>query len=223
MALIETFELCKYYQNGTVVKAVNGVNLKIEEGEFSSVVGPSGSGKTTLLNLIGGIDKPTKGRVILDGIEISSLPERKLSELRLRKIGFVFQSYNLIPVLTAFENVEFVLILRGVGKKERREKVMEVLKDVGLEELANRPLTKLSGGEQQRVAVARAIVGEPKIVLADEPTANLDSENAIALVELMKKLNEEKGVTFILSTHDSRVVERTKRIIKLVDGKITQS
>ena len=223
MALIETFELCKYYQNGTVVKAVNGVNLKIEEGEFSSVVGPSGSGKTTLLNLIGGIDKPTKGRVILDGIEISSLPERKLSELRLRKIGFVFQSYNLIPVLTAFENVEFVLILRGVGKKERREKVMKILRDVGLEELADRPLTKLSGGEQQRVAVARAIVGEPKIVLADEPTANLDSENAIALVELMKKLNEEKGVTFILSTHDIRVVERTRRVIKLVDGKITQS
>ncbi len=223
MALIETFELCKYYQNGTVVKAVNGINLKIEEGEFSSVVGPSGSGKTTLLNLIGGIDKPTKGRVILDGIEISSLPERKLSELRLRKIGFVFQSYNLIPVLTAFENVEFVLILRGVGKKERREKVMKILRDVGLEELADRPLTKLSGGEQQRVAVARAIVGEPKIVLADEPTANLDSENAIALVELMKKLNEEKGVTFILSTHDIRVVERTRRVIKLVDGKITQS
>ena len=223
MALIETFKLCKYYQNGTIVKAINGVNLKIEEGEFTSVVGPSGSGKTTLLNLLGGIDRPTKGKVILDGIEISSLPERKLSELRLRKIGFVFQSYNLIPVLTAFENVEFVLILRGFSKKERREKVMKVLRDVGLEKLADRPLTKLSGGEQQRVAVARAIVGEPKIVLADEPTANLDSENAIALVELMKKLNEEKGITFILSTHDSRVVERTNRIIKLVDGKIIQS
>ena len=223
MALIETFELCKYYQNGTIVKAVDGVNLKIEEGEFTSVVGPSGSGKTTLLNLLGGIDRPTKGKVILDGIEISSLPERKLSELRLRKIGFVFQSYNLIPVLTAFENVEFVLILRGFSKKERREKVMKVLRDVGLEKLADRPLTKLSGGEQQRVAVARAIVGEPKIVLADEPTANLDSENAIALVELMRKLNEEKGITFILSTHDNRVVERTKRIIKLVDGKIIQS
>ena len=223
MALIETFELCKYYQNGTIVKAVDGVNLKIEESEFTSVVGPSGSGKTTLLNLLGGIDRPTKGKVILDGIEISSLPERKLSELRLRKIGFVFQSYNLIPVLTAFENVEFVLILRGFSKKERREKVMKVLRDVGLEKLADRPLTKLSGGEQQRVAVARAIVGEPKIVLADEPTANLDSENAIALVELMRKLNEEKGITFILSTHDNRVVERTKRIIKLVDGKIIQS
>ncbi len=223
MALIETFELCRYYQNGTIVKAVDGVNLKIEKGEFTSVVGPSGSGKTTLLNLLGGIDRPTKGKVILDGIEISSLPERKLSELRLRKIGFVFQSYNLIPVLTAFENVEFILILRGIEKKERKEKVMKVLKDVGLEKLANRPLTKLSGGEQQRVAVARAIVGEPKIVLADEPTANLDSENAIALVELMKKLNEEEGITFILSTHDNRVVKRTKRIIKLVDGKIIES
>ncbi len=223
MAIIETFELCKYYQNGTIVKAINGVNLKIERGEFTSIVGPSGSGKTTLLNLIGGIDRATKGKVILDGIEISSLPERKLSELRLRKIGFVFQAYNLIPVLTAFENVEFVLILRGVSKRERKKMVMNVLKDLGLEELAHRPLTKLSGGEQQRVAVARAIVGEPKIVLADEPTANLDTENAIALVELMKKLNEEKGITFLLSTHDSRVVERTKRVIKLVDGKIVQS
>ncbi|MCP2519647.1 ABC transporter ATP-binding protein [Candidatus Aminicenantes bacterium AC-708-M15] len=223
MALIETFELCKYYENGTIVKAIDGINLKIEKREFTSIVGPSGSGKTTLLNLLGGIDRPTKGKVILDGIEISSLSERRLSELRLRKIGFVFQSFNLIPVLTAFENVEFVLILRGFSKKERREKVMKVLKDVGLEKLADRPLTKLSGGEQQRVAVARAIVGEPKIVLADEPTANLDSENAIALVELMKKLNEEKGITFILSTHDNRVVERTKRIIKLVDGKIIQS
>ena len=223
MAIIETFELCKYYQNGTIVKAINEVNLKIERGEFTSIVGPSGSGKTTLLNLIGGIDRATKGKVILDGIEISSLPERKLSELRLRKIGFVFQAYNLIPVLTAFENVEFVLILRGVSKRERKKMVMNVLKDLGLEELAHRPLTKLSGGEQQRVAVARAIVGEPKIVLADEPTANLDTENAIALVELMKKLNEEKGITFLLSTHDSRVVERTKRVIKLVDGKIVQS
>ena len=223
MAIIETFELCKYYQNGTIVKAIDGVNLKIERGEFTSIVGPSGSGKTTLLNLIGGIDRATKGKVILDGIEISSLPERKLSELRLRKIGFVFQAYNLIPVLTAFENVEFVLILRGVSKRERKKMVMNVLKDLGLEELAHRPLTKLSGGEQQRVAVARAIVGEPKIVLADEPTANLDTENAIALVELMKKLNEEKGITFLLSTHDSRVVERTKRVIKLVDGKIVQS
>lgn len=223
MALIETFGLCKYYSNGAEVKAIDGVNLKIEKGEFTSIVGPSGSGKTTLLNLLGGIDKPTKGKVILDGVEISSLPERKLSELRLRKIGFVFQAYNLIPVLTAFENVELVLILRGINKKERKRMVMEVLEDVGLEKLAHRELTKLSGGEQQRVAVARAIVGEPKIILADEPTANLDTENAIALVELMRKLNEEKGMTFLLSTHDSRVVERTKRVIKLVDGKIVQS
>ncbi|MFQ6082997.1 MAG: ABC transporter ATP-binding protein [Candidatus Aminicenantia bacterium] len=223
MAIIQTFGLCRYYSNGTIVKAIDGVNLTIEEGEFTSIVGPSGSGKTTLLNLIGGIDKPTEGKVILDGLEISSLPEKKLSELRLKKIGFVFQSYNLIPVLTAFENVEFVLILRGIGKKERREMVMKVLKEVGLEKLAERPLTKLSGGEQQRVAVARSIVGEPKIVLADEPTANLDTENAVALVELMRKLNKEKGVTFLLSTHDVRVVERTRRVVKLVDGKIAES
>ncbi len=222
MAIIETVDLCKYYQDATVVKAIDGVNLKIEEGEFTSIVGPSGSGKTTLLNLLGGIDRPTKGKVFLDGEEISSLPEKKLAEVRLRKIGFVFQSYNLIPVLTAFENVELVLILQGVDKEKRRERVMQVLKDVGMAELADRFPTQLSGGQQQRVAVARAIVGEPRIVLADEPTANLDTKNAIALVELMKKLNEEKGITFLLSTHDQRVVERTRRIIKLRDGKIVE-
>ncbi len=222
MAIIETVDLCKYYQDATVVKAIDGVNLKIEKGEFTSIVGPSGSGKTTLLNLLGGIDRPTKGKVFLDGEEISSLPEKKLAEIRLRKIGFVFQSYNLIPVLTAFENVEFVLILQGVDKDERRERVMQVLKDVGMAELADRFPTQLSGGQQQRVAVARAIVAEPRIVLADEPTANLDTKNAIALVELMKRLNEEKGITFLLSTHDQRVVERTRRIIKLRDGKIVE-
>ncbi|MGQ9617945.1 MAG: ABC transporter ATP-binding protein [Candidatus Aminicenantia bacterium] len=223
MNLIETYELCRYYSNGTVVKAIDGVNLSIKGGEFTSLVGPSGSGKTTLLNLIGGIDKPTKGEVIFDGIKLSSLAERKLSEIRLRKIGFVFQAYNLIPVLTAFENVEFLLILKGYRKKERREMVMEILKELGLEKMADKQVNKLSGGEQQRVAVARAIAGEPKIVLADEPTANLDTENAVFLVELMRRLNEEKGITFILSTHDQRVVERTKRVIKLVDGKIVQS
>ncbi|MEW6456057.1 MAG: ABC transporter ATP-binding protein [Acidobacteriota bacterium] len=223
MRIIETFNLCKYYHDGGIIKAIDGVNLKIDEGEFTSIVGPSGSGKTTLLNLLGGIDKPTEGKVILNRVDISSLPEKKLSEIRLNNLGFVFQSFNLIPVLTAFENVEFVLILQGVEKKERRKRVLKALKDVGLEELAHRRLTKLSGGEQQRVAVARAIIGEPKIVLADEPTANLDSENVMILIELMKKLNEEKNITFLLSTHDERVVKMTKRVIKLSDGKIIQS
>lgn len=220
--LIEAIELCKYYEDGTLVKAVDEVNLRIEAGEFTSIVGPSGSGKTTLLNLLGGIDRPTRGKVIFDGEEISSLPEKRLAEIRLKKIGFVFQSYNLIPVLTAFENVELVLILQGVNKEERKERVMKVLEDVGMADLADRFPTQLSGGQQQRVAVARAIVAEPKVVLADEPTANLDSKNAVALVELMKKLNEEKGITFLLSSHDQRVVERTRRIIKLRDGRIVE-
>ncbi|MGB8951434.1 MAG: ABC transporter ATP-binding protein [Candidatus Aminicenantales bacterium] len=222
MPIIQTIDLSKYYTNGAVVKAVDGISLTIENGELTSLVGPSGSGKTTLLNLVGGIDRPTGGRTIFDGKDITSLSENKLSELRLQKIGFVFQSYNLIPVLTAFENVEFVLILQGLNRAERRERVMPVLRELGLESLADRRLNKLSGGEQQRVAVARAIVGEPLIVLADEPTANLDSENAAGLMDIIQKLNEEKGVTFLLSTHDQRVVHRTKRVIRLVDGKITQ-
>jgi len=222
MEIIRTENLCKYYTDGAVVKAVNSVNLSLERGEFASLVGPSGSGKTTLLNLIGGIDRPTSGKVLLDGEEVSSLPEKKLSKVRLSKLGFVFQSFNLIPVLTAFENIELILIFQGVSKRERRERVMGIFKELNIEELAHRTPPKMSGGQQQRVAVARSIVHHPSLVLADEPTANLDSENAIGIVELMRKLSREKKITFLIATHDSRVYERAERVIKIVDGRISE-
>ncbi|MCD6454231.1 MAG: ABC transporter ATP-binding protein [Candidatus Aminicenantes bacterium] len=220
MEIVKTENLSKYYTDGTIVKAVDGVNLTLKKGEFTALVGPSGSGKTTLLNLIGGIDKPSEGKVFIDGQEISLMPEKKLAKFRLHKLGFVFQSFNLIPVLTAYENVELILLFQGVPKNERRERVMRIFKELGIEELADRTPSKMSGGQQQRVAIARAIVHTPSLVLADEPTANLDSENAIAIVELMKKMSEEKGITFLIATHDSRVFERTRRIIKIIDGKI---
>ncbi|MFQ6033459.1 MAG: ABC transporter ATP-binding protein, partial [Candidatus Bipolaricaulia bacterium] len=200
--------------------ALRGIDLTIGEGEFLAIAGPSGSGKTTLLNLIGGLDRPTAGRVFLEGEEITALSRSRLAELRLRKIGFVFQAYNLIPTLTALENVEYVMLLQGVAAKERRRRALAILKEVGLEEYADRFPNRMSGGQQQRAAVARAIVARPKLVLADEPTANLDSGTGSELVETMRRLNRDHGVTFVFSTHDPLVMERAERLVRLRDGKI---
>jgi len=209
-----------YNEKGMPVEALRGVDLSVEKGEFLALVGPSGSGKTTLLNLIGGLDRPTEGNIFIEGREIAGLSGGDLAELRLRRIGFVFQEYNLIPVLTAIENVEYVMLLQGMREKERRERALALLKEVGLEGMENRRPRELSGGQQQRVAVARAIVSEPAIILADEPTANLDSNTGAALLELMRGLNERKGITFIFSTHDPMVMERARRIVRLKDGAI---
>ena len=202
------------------VKALDGIDLEIRRGEFVAVVGPSGSGKTTLLNVMGGIERPDAGEVWFMGRRIDTLPEGKLSDLRLQSMGFVFQSHNLIPTLTAEENAEFVLFLRGVPAKERRRRVREVFSALGIENLAGRFPSEMSGGQQQRVAIARAIVGNPAVVLADEPTANLDSENTVAVVDLMLRINSDSGTTFVLSTHDPLVIERAKRVVRMRDGKI---
>lgn len=222
-AIVRIEGLSKVYQQEAIaVHAVNDVNLTIEAGDFVALVGPSGSGKTTLLNLIGGLDTPTAGRIWLGDQEITQLSKAAMSDLRLRKIGFVFQEYNLIPVLSALENVEYVMLLQGVGESERRIRSMALLKELGLEGLERRRPKELSGGQQQRVAVARAIAAEPLIVLPDEPTANLDSASGAALLELMRKLNDEKGVTFIFSTHDPMVMQKAKRIIRMKDGQIVE-
>ncbi len=209
-----------YGQGDVAVQALKGVNLDLMEGAFAAVAGPSGSGKSTMLNLISGLDKPSDGEVRLDGELINNLSASKLSRLRMNKIGFVFQSYNLMPVLTAFENAEYVLMLQGVKPSVRKEKVMAMLKLVGLKGMEHRFPRQLSGGQQQRVAIARAIVAEPKLVLADEPTANVDSETGAALLDLMAKLNAEKKVTFLFSTHDPSVIKRAKQLIVLKDGDI---
>lgn len=209
-----------YSKNMFPVKAVQDVHVHIEEGEFIALVGPSGSGKTTLLNMIGGLDEPTLGSVIIDGVEITNLSENKLIDFRLHNIGFVFQSFNLIPVLTAKENVGFVLQLQKTPKKEREQRVLTLLKEVGLEDKINNKPGELSGGQQQRVAVARSLASKPKIILADEPTANLDSKSASNLLDIMAKLNEEEKITFLFSTHDQRVIKKARRVITLVDGKI---
>ncbi len=211
-----------YRQGSLEVHALRGVDLTIERGEFTALMGPSGSGKTTLLNLIGGLDEPDEGRVVVDGQEISTLDEDALAEMRLRRIGFVFQAYNLIPVLTARENAEFVLMLQGVPAAERRRRAEEVLAAVGLAGMEDRRPNELSGGQQQRVAVARALAARPALILADEPTANLDSQTGTALVDLMRRLNEEQGVTFVFATHDPRVMERARRVVRLVDGRIAE-
>lgn len=211
------------YNGAFAVQALVDLNLDIYRGDFASVMGPSGSGKTTLLNLIGGIDHPTEGSIKVGGVEITEMNNSELSDMRRDKLGFVFQSFNLIPTLSATENVEFALILKGMPKKERAEKVKEILSLVGFDEAAmNRKPNDLSGGQQQRVAVARAIVSEPALVLADEPTANLDTENALGLLDIMARLNEEKGATFLFSTHDPRVMGRSRRIITLLDGAIAE-
>jgi len=213
--------ITKTYGSGELaVHALSNVDLEIMQGDFATLAGPSGSGKTTLLNMIGALDLPTTGEVIVDGQALSTLSKGQLSELRLRKIGFVFQSYNLIPVLSARENIEFVLELQDCPAKDRRSRAMEALSDVGLHGMEDRRPGAMSGGQQQRVAVARALVSRPAIVLADEPTANLDSENALELVNLMYRLNQERGTTFLMGTHDARVMEHSKRHIELLDGKI---
>jgi putative ABC transport system ATP-binding protein len=211
----------KRYQSGaTEVVAVNQLSLRITKGEFTAVAGPSGSGKTTLLNLIGALDQPDAGRLLVDGVDITRLGRGARADLRLRKIGFIFQAYNLIPVLTALENAEFVLLLQGVSRRERTQRVREVFGRIGLEGLESRRPDALSGGQQQRVAVARAIVARPALVLADEPTANLDSHAAAALLDVMQQLNAELGTTFIFSTHDPNVMRRAQRLIQLRDGKV---
>ncbi len=219
--VIEIKDLFKTYEDADIiVKAVNGVSLSFEEGEFAAIVGPSGSGKTTLLNMIGGLDKFTEGSIIIDGIDISQLSSKQMIDFRLHNIGFVFQAYNLIPVLTAKENAEFIMQLQHKSKKERQERIMELFEAVGISEKANVRPGKLSGGQQQRVAVARALASKPKFILADEPTANLDSKSTADLLDIMRKLNQEENITFIFSTHDQRVIDRAKRVITLEDGKI---
>ncbi len=221
MKVIDIKNVEKIYNDSEVqVHAVNGVSLSFEEGEFAAIVGPSGSGKTTLLNMLGGLDTPTSGEIIIGGVNINTLKGSKLIDFRLRNIGFVFQSYNLIPVLTAKENTEFVMEMQGVSKEIKNKRVKELLGAVGLgERLDSRP-SKLSGGQQQRVAVARALASKPKFILADEPTANLDSKSTENLLDIMEKLNKEEKITFIFSTHDARVVKKARRVITLEDGKI---
>jgi putative ABC transport system ATP-binding protein len=211
----------KLYRNNSVaVQALANIDLEIYQGDFAVLVGPSGSGKTTLLNLIGGLDSPTSGRIWIAGTEIAGLRKAQLAAIRLRKIGFVFQEFNLIPVLSALENVEFVMLLQGVPEQTRRTRAATLLNELGLGGMEDRRPSELSGGQQQRVAVARAIAAEPIIVLPDEPTANLDSKAGGALMDLMRRLNEEKGITFVFSTHDPMVVERARRVIRLRDGAI---
>ena len=221
MSVIEIRNLYKIYDGSDIeVKAVNGISLNIEEGEFTAIVGPSGSGKTTFLNLVGGLDKPTDGHVVVDGTDVWGLKSRKLIDFRLHNIGFVFQSYNLIPVLTAEENVEFIMQLQGWSKKDRIKRTHDLLKAVGLAERMDSRPAKLSGGQQQRVAVARALASKPKFVLADEPTANLDSKSTENLLDIMERLNREEKITFIFSTHDARVIRKARRVITVEDGKI---
>ena len=208
----------EYRDNGVPVMALGGVDLRIEQGEFTVVMGPSGSGKSTMLNLMGGLDQPTSGLVKVAGKDTSVLSNTQLSRLRLYKIGFVFQAYNLVPVLTAYENAEYVLMLQGRPAAERRDLIMSLLKTVGLTGMENRFPRELSGGQQQRVAIARAIAPEPELVLADEPTANVDSKTSESLLDLMMQLNADKGVTFLFSTHDPAVMQRARRIIRLKDG-----
>jgi putative ABC transport system ATP-binding protein len=209
-----------YGHDGVEVRALDGVSLEVAKGDFAVLVGPSGSGKTTLLNMMGGLDTPTAGRVWVAGTDIGALGKSELADLRLRRIGFVFQEFNLIPVLSALENVEFVMLLQGVPEAERRTRARTLLGQLGLEGLENRRPSELSGGQQQRVAVARAVAAEPVIVLPDEPTANLDSKAGAALMDLMRRLNEEKGISFVFSTHDAMVVERARRVIRMRDGRI---
>lgn len=211
-----------YEQGVEVVHALDKVDLELGKGEFVTLAGPSGSGKTTLLNVAAGLDRPTEGRVWLGGELVNGLGRSQLAQLRLRRVGFVFQTHNLVPVLSAQENAEFILLLRGVPKEERHEKVRRILEEVGLKGMEDRRPSELSGGQQQRVAVARAIAAEPDLVLADEPTANLDSQTAFALLDVMERLNREHGTTFLYSTHDPRVMKRANRIVELLDGEIVR-
>ena len=221
MNVIETNKLFKtYYQGDIEVNALNDVSISFKQGEFTAIVGPSGSGKTTFLNVIGGLDKPDNGKVIINNTDITQLNSNRLIDFRLRNIGFVFQAYNLIPVLTAKENVEFIMLMQGDSASERKARSEELLNAVGLSDQINRRPGQLSGGQQQRVAVARALASKPKFVLADEPTANLDSTSTSNLLDIMYGLNKEENMTFVFSTHDQRVIDRANRIITLEDGKV---
>ena len=221
MATLEARDVTKRYAvRGIETLALRGVSLAIQAGEFTALAGPSGSGKTTLLNLFGALDAPTTGVIALDGSDLAALSRSELAALRLAKLGFVFQAFNLIPVLSARENVEFVMELQGVAASARRDRALAMLAEVGLAELADKRPLEMSGGQQQRVAIARAIVSEPRVVLADEPTANLDSLTASKLIDLMERLNRERGVTFLFSTHDPQVIERARRVVRLRDGAV---
>ncbi len=210
----------RYQQENLFVDALSDINLDISRGEFAALVGPSGSGKTTLLNLIGALDLPTSGKIWIEDQDIGQLSRHERSHLRLTKLGFIFQEYNLVPVLSALENVEYVMLLQGVSEAERRKRAMNMLREVRLDGLEHRRPSQLSGGQQQRVAVARAMVSEPIIVLADEPTANLDSNTGAALLDLMRNLNETHGINFVFSSHDPMVIERARRVVRLKDGQI---
>tara|TARA_B100000767_G_scaffold269726_1_gene292023 strand:- start:2761 stop:3447 length:687 start_codon:yes stop_codon:yes gene_type:complete len=221
MNVIETKNISKLYkQADQQICALDNVSINFKKGEFTAIVGPSGSGKTTFLNAIGGLDSPSSGQVLIDNMNITKLSSNELIDFRLRNIGFVFQSYNLIPVLTAKENVEFIMLMQGGSKTLRNKRAIELLDAVGLKEQLNRRPNQLSGGQQQRVAVARALASKPKFVLADEPTANLDSTSTANLLDIMSNLNNEESMTFIFSTHDQRVIDRANRVITLEDGKI---
>ena len=220
-SVVELEEVTKvYHQGDQQVEALRGLTLAVESGEFTAISGPSGSGKTTALNLIGALDTPTSGTVRLEGADLGTLSRQALSHLRRDRIGFVFQAYNLLPILSAYENAEIVMAVQGVAEEERRPRVMELLARVGLEGMEDRRPSELSGGQQQRVAIARAIAAAPAVVLADEPTANVDSTTADALLEMMESLNREQQVTFLFSTHDPRVMARARRLVRLVDGRI---
>jgi len=217
--LIETEGLTKTYEdNGVEVPALRGIDLTIHAGEFTAIVGPSGSGKTTLLNIISGLDKPSAGKVWLDGKPVSDMSGAELSDFRRDHIGFIFQAYNLIPVLKVEENIEYIMLLQRVPGEERHRRVHDILRDVGLEDYAHRYPNRLSGGQQQRVAIARAMVSQPLMILADEPTANLDSKTGADLVDMMRHLNEQHGMTFIFSTHDRMIVDKARRVIVIHDG-----
>jgi putative ABC transport system ATP-binding protein len=223
MEVIKAKDLVKTYKDNDIeVHAVQHIDLSIEQGEFTAIVGPSGCGKTTLLNILGGIDEPSSGSVVIDGTEITNLKDNKLIDFRLHNIGYVFQAYNLIPVLSALENTEFIMLMQKWPKEKRDARAKELLEKVGLADKINNRPGKLSGGQQQRVAVARALASRPKFVLADEPTANLDSTATKQLLDIMYNLNQEENITFVFATHDQRVMDRAKRIIKLDDGKIIE-
>lgn len=223
MSIISTHNLSKVYNPETVpVHALRDVNLEFEKGEFTTVRGPSGSGKTTLLNMIGGLDEPTDGYVEIEGTRITGMKDSKLIDFRLHNIGFVFQAYNLIPVFTAFENVNFIMLLQKWEKQKMKERAVELLTAMGLKDKMDSRPKQLSGGEQQRVAVARALASRPRFILADEPTANLDTDSAMSLLDLMEKMNKEEHMTFIFSTHDQRVIDRARRVITMVDGAINK-
>lgn len=221
MEIIRLENIDKIYEDhGIPVQALKDINMTIEKGDFVVIAGPSGSGKTTLLNIIGSLDIPTEGHVFLEGENLTHKKKRELSGIRLRKIGFIFQAYNLLPVLSALENIEFSMMLLGLSDKERHKKAMKIMEELDIAELANKKPNKMSGGQQQRVAVARAIVNDPLLVLADEPTANLDTKTANGLLDLMEKMNQEKNITFVFSSHDKKVIDRAKKLFILKDGMI---